>query len=119
MTINEVIAFVDEMKPNTFTDENKTYWLSELDGKITREVLKRNDAVKYSWPKDGEKTLLVSHPHDDIYSMYLFAMIDFANGDYEEYENAMNMFNQKYDIYARDYIRNNVPLSPGGFKNLW
>ncbi len=118
MTVNEAIMQADELRPNVFGDDIKTEWLSELDGKIAQEVYKYKDVPVYEHTKDGDTELLVVHPHSDIYSLYLVAMIDFYNQDIAGYQNAMSMFNNKYDIFAKWYIRNNIPKSSGGFKNV-
>ena len=108
----------DELRPNVFGEDVKTAWLSELDGKIAQEVYKRGEVPMYEHTEDGDTELLVVHPHSDIYPLYLVAMIDFYNKDIDDYQNAMNMFNSKYDIFAKWYIRNNVPKNSGGFKNV-
>lgn len=119
MTINDAIMTADELRPNTFSEDMKTAWLSELDGKIALEVFKSEDVPRYEYPKSGEAELMVAYPHSDIYPLYLVAMIDFYNQDIGSYQNAMSMFNNKYDIFAKWYQRNNMPKSNGGFKNLF
>lgn len=53
---------------------------------------------------DGsEFELLVPPPHDKIYWVYLSALIDFANGEYNKYENTMQMFNAYFGEYLRWY----------------
>lgn len=120
MKINKAIMYADDLRPNAFDDDVKVMWLSELDGKIEREVFKSEKTVPYVLPVDGEKELLVKHPHSDIYPLYIVAMIDFYNNDIDKYQNAMVIFNSKYDIFAKWYQRNNMPQNSGsGFKNLF
>ena len=38
MTLKELIEYVDEIKPNAFSNTTKTMWVNELDGKIQTEV---------------------------------------------------------------------------------
>jgi len=53
---------------------------------------------------DGEDTeLLVPSPHSKIYWTYLSAMIDFANGEYDKYNNTLAVFNQFFGEYMRWY----------------
>ncbi|MHB1153999.1 MAG: hypothetical protein ACYCWE_20760 [Eubacteriales bacterium] len=57
---------------------------------------------------DGSETvLLVQAPFDKLYRSYLCAMIDFANGEYDRYNNSMQMFNKQLSEltgwYARTY----------------
>ncbi|HWQ51344.1 MAG TPA: hypothetical protein VN369_06005 [Terriglobales bacterium] len=55
MTINEVIAKVDGLRPNAYTPAQKTAWLSEVDAKISTEVHGEETPVTYVWPDDGER----------------------------------------------------------------
>lgn len=119
MTINEAIMAADELRPNTFSENMKCEWLSELDGKVALEVKKSEEVPRYEYPNDGDGELMVAYPHSDIYPLYLAAMIDFYNQDIAGYQNVMNMFNNRYDIFAKWYQRNNMPKSYGGFKNLF
>ena len=118
MTVNEAIMAADELRPNSFDENVKTRWLSELDGKISLEIHKADKAVKYECSADENTTLLVPEPHSSMYPLYLVAMIDFYNKDTESYENTLLMFNSEYDIFAKRYQRNNMPPDPGGFKNF-
>lgn len=117
MTINEVIMRVDELRPNAYGDEAKTAWLSELDGKLCREVLGR-EAVSYSFPENQNDTLLVEAPYDNMYEHYLYAMIDYSNREIQAYMNSMTFFNQAYSEFRKAYIRENMPESAGEIKNL-
>ncbi len=118
MTCSEAIMKADELKANVYSDEQKMRWLSELDGKIIREVLEKDTEVCYSCPEDENRELIVGLPYCDIYVLYLCAMIDFSNRETAAYENSMIMFNSSYDVFAKNYIRNNMPKSGGTFKNF-
>mgnify|MGYP006978482747 CR=1 FL=1 len=102
-TLKSVIEYVDEIKPNAFSNEAKTQWLNECEGLVQTEVLLLADAelVSYSYDTDKDKELLVKHPHVKIYWAYLTAMIDFANGEYNKYQNTMQMFNAFFGEYMR------------------
>lgn len=103
MTLQEVIDFVDDIKPNAFSTKVKVRWLEELDSHIAAEVLVMNpidlENVKYS-EDDLSMELLVKKPYDDIYPMWLGAKIDFANGEYEKYQNSMMQYNQHYGSFV-------------------
>ncbi|MGM9567973.1 MAG: hypothetical protein ACI3W6_07335 [Clostridia bacterium] len=59
---------------------------------------------------DGSPTeLLVSAPHQKIYYTYVMAMIDFANGEYNKYQNSMALFNSFFDCFTRWYAQNYRP----------
>lgn len=117
MKLNECIRRVDAVKPNAFSDSDKTAWLSEIEGMVQTEIWHvQPDAegfVTYVWPEQQSDTLLVAPPHDKLYPLYLVAMIDFANGEYGSYQNSMAMFNAVWDEYAKWYMRNRHACAQG------
>lgn len=118
ITMNKVIEQVDEVKPNTFGTEAKFSWLADLDGMISRVVMQQ-DTVKYAYPDDMDKELLVDAPFESIYKLYLEAQIDYHNREYEHYNNSMLMFNSVFDDFKKAYIRENRPQSSGAYCNVF
>ena len=110
-TLQGVLDIIDGIKPNAFSEEAKTAWINEIEGLVQTEVflLAIEDVVQYTWPKDAAVTLLAKPPHDKIYWVYLSAMVDFANGEYDKYQNTMQMFNQFFGEYMRWYARTYNP----------
>ncbi len=39
MTIKEIMAFVDDIKPNAFSNQQKTVWLNEVEGMVQTDVM--------------------------------------------------------------------------------
>lgn len=103
MTLSGVIRMADEIKPNAFSEEVKTSWVNEAEGMVQTEVMlvAIEDVITYSWEKDQSTELLVRPPHDKLYWTYLTAMIDFANGEYNKYQNTMQLFNAYFSEYMR------------------
>lgn len=118
MTINKAIERVDGVKLNTFGEEDKFNWLCDLDGMISRIVMQQKEPVTYQYPADMDKELLVKAPFEEVYTLYLEAQIDYHNREYGNYNNSMLMFNSIFEDYKKAYIRDNMPVSAGGFKNL-
>ena len=118
MRIDEILADVDEIKPNTYDDNVKLRWLSELDGKIFDQIILTHE---HEVPEEGELTfepyqslsedLLVPFPYTDLYRHYLFAMIDYSNGETDRYQNSMVMFNASYQEFTNWYNRTHKPIS--------
>ena len=81
-TLKGVIAAVDEIKPNAFSDAAKTEWLNECEGLVQTEVMLLDIAECITYDAQTDAELLVRPPHDKLYRAYLIAMIDFANGEY-------------------------------------
>ena len=111
MILRKLIDYVDDIKPNAFGNETKTAWVNEIEGKVQTEVLLLaiEDVVVYSYADNSETELIAKPPHDKIYSAYLCAMIDFANGEYNKYSNTMQMFNAYYGEYMRWYAQRYNP----------
>ena len=105
MKANEAIERVDTLRPNPFSEEEKLRWLSELDGKISKEVLKLGKVFDYTGQVPSETELLVRLPYTDVYLFYLCAMIDFFSRDYEEYNNSMLMVNTILNSLAKAVVR--------------
>lgn len=111
MTVSEVIRFVDDVKPNAFSDEVKTLWLNECEGLVQTEVFLTApaDIIRYRFDEHRDTPLLVDPPHDKLYRAYLTAMVDFYNGEYNRYQNTMTLFNSHLGEFSRWYTRNYRP----------
>lgn len=111
MTLSDVILRVDEIKPNAFTNEAKTAWLNEVEGMVQTEVFlwAPEQIIVYDYAENKDTRLLVEPPHDKIYWAYLTAMIDFANGEYNKYQNTMQMFNSFFGEFMRWFATNYRP----------
>ena len=117
-SIKDIIERVDSSKPNAFTEKDKVAWLSALDGKIAADVFLMSiediQVFQYSWPEDAETELLVRFPHDDIYQLWLAAKIDFENGEYNKYQNSMEMYNEVYRNFVRWFASTYDPANGYG-----
>lgn len=105
MTLSQVIAMTDEIKPNAFSNETKTAWVNEVEGMVQTEIflLAPIEIIQYDYAADKDKQLLVYPPHDKLYGPYLQARIDFANGEYDKYTNTMQLFNSFWGEFMRWY----------------
>lgn len=107
-TMNRVIKQVDEKRPNSYKDEQKYRWISSLDGIIAREVM-RIEAPAYDCPADADIELLIRHPFEDLYELYVTAMIELADKEYNDYNQTVLVFEERLKQYKAWYIRNNRP----------
>lgn len=105
MKIKDAIAYADEMKPNAFSNAVKVRWLAELEGRLAANVfllgLLEIANFSYTAERDMETELLVIPPHDDIYTLWLCAKIDEANGEYDKYQNTMQVYNAHFSDFLR------------------
>lgn len=115
MTILEAINRVDATKPNSYTQIEKIDWLSTLDGIIKKEIIDTHEGGEnivfdvYDADTSLDTVLLVPAPYDDIYIRWLESRIDYANGEYNKYNNSATAYNTAFEAYASYYNRHNMP----------
>ena len=115
MTIMDAIGRLDVLKANAYSPEQKIRWLSTLDGRIKREVLDAHEGdagagfTGYDEHTHMDTVLLVPEPYDDIYILWMQAQIDYFNGEYRKYNNAMAMFETAFQNFQDDYRKNHMP----------
>lgn len=107
MTPNKAIEIVDRVKINSYSEEDKLRWISDLDGMVQRLVIQTDKIKQYSYPEDMDKELLIAAPFENLYILYLEAQIDYHNREYGNYNNSAIMFETQYSEYKKDYIRHN------------
>lgn len=116
MKLQAVLDFVDKIKPgNPYDSATKIQWLNELEGDIQSRILNTapQEIIQYT-AEDADEELLVPVPYDKVYWMWVSAMIDFANGEYDKYQNTLQMVNDAYDKYAKWFHRK-FHQDTGGF----
>ena len=116
MTIIDAITGIDELKANTYTQENKLRWLSTLDLTVKHEIIDTHEQEApvefegYSATTPMDTELLIPAPYDEVYFRWLEAQIDYANGEYGRYNNSITMFNASYNAFANYYNRTHMPI---------
>ena len=122
MKISEAISQVDALKSNTYTQSDKVEWLSRLDAMVKKLIIDTHEADEelifdgYDDNTDLSTELLVPTPFDEVYLRWLEAQIDYHNGEYDKYNNAIAMFNTAYNGYMSHYNRTHMPKGSGSFK---
>jgi hypothetical protein len=106
MKVRAAITRANALRPNTLSEEQKYAWLYELDGKLS-EDMELEEVPENPFPADAE--LLMPYPCDNIYELYLVAMIDFYNQESALYQNDMGMFNAALSEAKAWWIRHNRP----------
>ncbi|NCB34613.1 MAG: hypothetical protein EOM58_01065 [Clostridia bacterium] len=112
MKVSEAISQANGLRDNTLSDEQKAAWLFNLDGEVSEIV--GEDAPANSWP-ETDAELLMPAPHDDIYPLYLVAMIDYYNQESTLYANDMQVFNSAMNNARAWWRRHHRPDS----KEYW
>ena len=111
MTIRGAIQRVRDLKPNQYSDDTLVQWLSDLDGQIWQDLLchySGHPAPEPYTASDMDVELLVERPHEELYVTYLSAKIDYQNGEFARYNNAMMMLNEKMEAYENAYNRTHM-----------
>lgn len=105
MKIDKLIKLAKKLKPTPFDDELLLMWVNEIEGMVLSEIhlVTVTDIAPYEPGEDGSlptAELTAPYPYDKLYTQYLMAQIDFANGEYSKYQNTMQMFNACYTEYV-------------------
>ena len=109
MTIYEAISKADELRNNKIDEPVKVAMLSELDGRIHRELIdprgENGEFHGYGESTPSDTRLLADYPYDGLYVAYLDAEICRLNGEIQKYSAARNIFFEKYEAYRAWYAR--------------
>lgn len=119
MKVKDVIEMLSETRPHMYTDEVIFRWLSDVEGRIHNYVFKKEEPFEpIKAIEDNERQLLVYEPFTNVYLYYLYAMIEFANGETVKMANANAMFNSAYNEFVCDYMKKNEQKAIS-CKNIW
>ena len=116
MTIIEAINKVDALKPNTYTQSDKIAWLSTLDGLIKKHIIDTHEGGEsvvfdgYDENTPLDTSLIAEAPYDSVYLSWLEAKIDYANGEFNKYNNSATAYNTDYSAFERYYNRTHMPI---------
>ena len=114
MTVQQAISYLDEVKPNAFSQSVKLRWLSALEGRVANEVFlmapeEAEENCTFT-SADLQKELLVGMPYDDLYTWWLQAQADLANGEYDRAQNTMTLFNELWGQFLRWFCQRYDPI---------
>ena len=115
MTVAEAIARTDALKPNGYSYAQKIAWLSTLDGAVTHELINTHEGGEwvgfepYADAVPPDTPLLIPAPFDETYLRYLEAQIDYANGEFDRFNNSNAMYAAAYSAFANYYNRTHIP----------
>ena len=114
MKIIEAINKVDALKHNTYSQNDKVAWLSELEWDVKKNVIDTHegngvDFSGYDDNTDIQTELIIPAPYDKAYLLWLEAQINYYNGEYDKYNNAMDMFYEAFNGFKNYYNRTHMP----------
>lgn len=114
MKLLEAIVKADAMRPNALDDQVKASWIYELEGEYSEMM--RVDPPENTFPEDSE--LLMPYPHDNVYTLWLMAKIDFALEESASYQNDMAVFNAENSA-ARSWWQRNYGRTDRAVARWW
>lgn len=91
MTVNEVLAAVDSLRPNEIGKAEKLGWLMDIESRIYEDVYQthEHDGIGFTDMEkigtDDSTELFVKRPFSEIYILFLCSLIDFYHAEYERY----------------------------------
>ena len=116
MTINEAIGQLDSGRNNAFSRLEKIMWLDRLDRQVALFMANYENAPLFSgYTADtpGNQQLLLSSPFDEAYLRYMEAQMDYQNGEFTRFNNAIGLFHSAISAFENHYNRTNMPIGGG------
>ncbi len=89
----EVLARVDALLPNGYSEAEKLRWLAQAEGFVLREIRGAEGVLP---------AVTAEIPYDEMYRYYVEAQVHYANGETARYNNAVSLWNNGFLTY-RDY----------------
>lgn len=122
MKISELIEQVAEEKPNAFSLDKLVRYINEIEADVQEELdIPLAARVEYKVYEDCKDTeLIVKSPYSRLYRSFLKAMIDYANEEYQSYENNQAQHIADYHEWIDNLVRTGqTRRMPTRFKNVW
>lgn len=116
MTVFEALTVTELQHPSDFPEELQLRWLSDLDGKLFREVLLTHadppvtEFHGYGAETQGTAELLLPDPWSELYPAYLAMQADLHSGDIASYNNSAAVYNAMLRMFLNHYNRTHLPL---------
>ncbi len=112
MTLSDIIERFDKERKNELGIDMKLCWISQLDMKISSEIL--SDRQSEEFHGYGDTTPLntvVKAPEEygEIYICYLNMKLDYINGEIGRFNNSAMLFNRMYKE-MHDFINRNTKV---------
>ena len=85
VTVEDIVATVDELYPNTYERKEKEKWISDVEREIKQNII----LTHYDPDEKRENELYAFAPYHEIYTYYVEAQID-------RYSNHMALYNNLY-----------------------
>lgn len=116
MTIQEAINKANELRPNPISADTKVDYLNELNAQIAETMgVDMPDKLTAQSTED----LLMPYPYEQVYVLYLTAMIDNAQEEFALFNNDMVLFNQAMHEALAWWRRHHKKESINAIRGVW
>lgn len=109
MKLRRAIANADSARPNLISEEQKVRWIYEVEAEFAELMGKKLPDNRWMESVDDIE-LLVPFPYDNVYELYLCAMIDNFHQESAAYANDLVVANAALDAAKAYWIRHNRPV---------
>lgn len=121
MTLSKIIEEFDSQRKNQVSLQQKLRWISQLDMKISSQILVPRGADEFLGYDEATPLSTVAQApeeYSEIYTLYLNYMLDLMNGETGRSNNFAMLFNRLYgemhDFFNRKVpVKNNVKIKVG------
>jgi hypothetical protein len=119
MTASEVIARAKEVRQTSAGYSQFLKWINTIEGRIQVEIMGRKlDEITTYTEQNDNTDLLIPMPYDEAYVLYLCAMIDFFNEEWDLYANDAEVFEKTFEDYKAAYLKS-VPGAAHQIHGWW
>ncbi len=102
MVVEDIVRYVDQVKPSPFNEYVQIGWIEELESLIDTEIFDGDGCIGGLSLNDE---LSIDKPHCRMYSLYIFMMIDLLMENYDAYRASREEFDRAYELYAKWHLR--------------
>ncbi len=107
MTVKDVIAKADTLRPNSISHDEKLDWLYNYEKRIYNEVYSLHSGNEQEFTDlsgfSDNTELFMPSPYSDGYALYLCSLIDYCNAEFDRYNNDSILFESVYGDYKKYY----------------
>lgn len=113
MKAAEVIKTVRDRCPNTYSEDELLSYINEFEDVVQRQIM--NKDIKDFSPKITKETmnkdLQLERPYDSLYVYYVAMMVSAAQGEIEQSNNWLALYNSKAVDAQNYYVEKNKRYS--------
>lgn len=123
MTLQEALNEIDEKKPNMMSTARKIRYISDVEGKLHKEILMKHEhdeedetCPTYDTNTNANTTeLLVPNEYADLYIYYVLIKIDEDNQEEDKENNDRLRFEKAWREFGDYWTREHMPLQPAQY----